>query len=92
MSPMISPRSGGDGVRDARLAGPVQGTRVIEVSMRCPDEPPIVVDAEPGFGRRRRPRSPSCGIPPIFGGTCGGFGATLLERKHPAPGKEVTHV
>ena len=73
--------------------------------MRCSEEPPIVVDMEPGFGPRRRPLLITCGISPKFGGASDAFGAThifnaahlfvsthRLERKDPAPRKEVAHV
>jgi hypothetical protein len=73
--------------------------------MRCSNEPPIVVDAEPASGWRRRLPPVACGISPRFGSTFGGFRAThlfdptrlfdathRLERKHPAPRKELTHV
>jgi hypothetical protein len=67
--------------------------------MRCSNEPPIVVDEEPRSGWRRRLPPVACGISPRFGGVFGGFRAThlfhpthRLERKHPAPRKELTHV
>jgi hypothetical protein len=63
--------------------------------MRCSNEPPIVVDAEPGSGWRRRLARVACGISPRFGSTLGVFHATSthrLERMHPAPRKEVAHV
>jgi hypothetical protein len=65
--------------------------------MRCSEQPPIVVDAEPEFGRRGRPLPIPCGTPLKSGSTFGAYGATLvathrLERKHPAPQKEVAYV
>jgi hypothetical protein len=61
--------------------------------MRCSEQPPIVVDAEPGFGRRGRSLPIPCGTPLKSDSTFGAFGTThRLERKHPAPQKEVAYV